>query len=99
VRSREIGLSLFGGVIGIVAAAFVALMSALAALAHEIFFNLQPGDRLSDMPHFNDPIVPMAGGLLLCAMTWLGARVGRTNVVDPIEANALRGGKMSFRDS
>jgi CIC family chloride channel protein len=99
VRSREVGLSLFAGVIGVVAAGFVAVMSALAALAHEIFFSLQPGDRLSDMPHFNDPLVPMAGGLVLCAMTWLGARVGRTNVVDPIEANALRGGKMSFRDS
>ncbi len=99
VRSREIGLSLFAGVIGVVAAGFVAVMSTLASLAHQVFFNLQPGSRLSDIPQFDNPIVPMAGGLLLCAMTWLGARVGRTNVVDPIEANALRGGKMSFRDS
>ena len=99
VRSREIGLSLFAAVIGVVAAGFVAVMSALAASAHGLFFHLQPGDRLSDIPHFDNPFIPMAGGLVLCAMTWLGARIGRTNVVDPIEANALRGGRMSFRDS
>lgn len=99
VRSREIGLSLFAGVIGVIAAGFVAVMSALAGLAHTLFFNLQPGSRLSDLPLFDNSLVPMAGGLVLCAMTWIGARVGRTNVVDPIEANALRGGKMSFRDS
>lgn len=99
VRSREIGLSLFAALIGVVAAGFVALMSALASLAHQVFFNLVPGNRLSDLPQFDHPFLPMAGGLVLCAMTWLGARIGRTNVVDPIEANALRGGKMSFRDS
>jgi len=99
VRSREIGLTLFAALVGVIAAVFVAAMGALATGAHLILFNLQPGERLSDVPRFDNPFLPMLGGLLLCAMTWLGAQVGRTSVVDPIEANALRGGRMSFRDS
>lgn len=99
VRSREIGLTLFAALVGALAAVFVAAMGALAARAHIVLFNLQPGERLSDVPRFDNPFVPMLGGVLLCAMTWLGARVGRTSVVDPIEANALRGGRMSVRDS
>ena len=55
--------------IGVIAAGFVAMMSRLASLAHEVFFNLQPGDRLSDLSRFDNAIVPMAGGLALCAMT------------------------------
>ena len=99
VRSREIGLTLFAALIGVFAAGFVALMSAGANVAHQLLFGLQPGVRLSVLASFDDPLVPMIGGAVLCAMTWLGARVGRTSVVDPIEANALHGGRMSFRDS
>ena len=99
VRSREIGLTLFAGLIGVLAAGCVAGVSALATAAHEAFFDLPPGVRLSVIAQFDNPFVPMAGGALLCAMSWLGARVGRTTVVDPIEANALHGGVMSFRDS
>ncbi|MBS0383748.1 MAG: chloride channel protein [Proteobacteria bacterium] len=99
IRSREFGLTLFAALIGVIAASFVAAMGALAAGAHMVLFDLQPGERLSDVPRFDNPFVPMVGGLLLFGMTWLGARVGRTSVVDPIEANALRGGRMSFRDS
>ncbi len=99
VRSREIGLTLFAALIGVIAAVFVATMGGLSTGAHIFLFNLQPGERLSGVPRFDNPFVPMLGGLLLCAMTWLGAQVGRTAVVDPIEANALRGGRMSFRDS
>ncbi len=44
-------------------------------------------------------IVPVAGGLLLglsaVVMRYFGAR----DIVDPIEANALHGGRMSLRES
>ncbi len=99
VRSREIGLTFFAGLVGVLAAGFVALMSDIATFAHGVLFGLQPGVRLSVLQHIDNPFVPMIGGVLLCGMTWLGARVGRTNVADPIEANALYGGRMSFRDS
>lgn len=99
VRSREIGLTLFAGLVGAFAAVFVAFMSNAAALAHSILFGLQPGVRLSDIVHFDNALVPMLGGAVLYATTWLGARIGRTAVVDPIEANALHGGRMSLRDS
>jgi CIC family chloride channel protein len=102
VRSREVGLTLFAALVGVIAAALVDLMGALANEAHYLLFGLRAGDRLSGIASFSNPLLalwPVAGGAVLCAMNWLGARVGRTNVVDPIEANALRGGIMSFRDS
>lgn len=99
VRSREIGLTLLAGAIGVAAAAFVALLSGAASLAHGLFFNLQPGGELSGIARFDNPFIPMIGGLALFALTWLGVQLGRGGIVDPIEANALHGGRMSFRDS
>ena len=99
IRSREVGLTLFAAVIGVIAAGFVALLSAAASICHQLFFQLQPGGQLSGLAQFDNPFIPMAGGVLLCVLAWLGVRLGRTAVVDPIEANALYGGRMSFRDS
>src|SRR5262249_4122407 len=102
VRSREIGLTVLAGLIGGAAAGFVAFMNIVATAMHEWLFDLHPGVRLSAMLRFDEPLVllwPAIGGAVLCAMTWLGARIGRTSVVDPVEANALHGGRMSFRDS
>lgn len=99
IRSREIGLTIFAGIIGVLAAGFVALMSAIASLAHEALFGARPGVELSELARIDQPFVPVFGGLLLCGLTWLAGKVGRAKVVDPIEANALHGGKMSFRDS
>jgi chloride channel protein, CIC family len=44
-------------------------------------------------------IAPASGGLLLGIMEWLRRRWKIANAVDPIEANALRGGRLSLRDS
>lgn len=99
VRSREIGLTLFAAIIGVIAAGFVALMSSAAEVAHQFLFNLQPGGQLSGLGQFDNPFIPMAGGVALCALTWFGTRLGRSAIIDPIEANALHGGRMSFRDS
>jgi chloride channel protein, CIC family len=44
-------------------------------------------------------IAPAAGGLLLGIMEWSRRRLKISNAVDPIEANALRGGRLSLRDS
>jgi CIC family chloride channel protein len=40
-----------------------------------------------------------AGGALLAAVTWLWTRRRPGSPVDPVEANALHGGRMSIRDS
>lgn len=102
VRSREIGLTMFATLIGVAAAACVALMNFLASVAHRYLFGVQIGDRLSGMTHLLQPWAltwPLVGGGLLVAMAWFWTRIGRGDVVDPIEANALHGGRMSFRDS
>ena len=42
--------------------------------------------------------LPLGGAALVLA-SWLWARTRRAVPVDPVEANALRGGQMSLRDS
>jgi CIC family chloride channel protein len=77
-------------------------MSEIAQLAHVIIYGIRIDVRLSA----NDSIAPLAamtapalGGLILGAMEWYRRRWKISNAVDPIEANALRGGRLSLRDS
>jgi CIC family chloride channel protein len=102
VRSREIGLSVLAALIGVAAAALVAFMNFVAAAAHRSLFGLREGDRLSALVQLENPLSvawPVAGGVILSIMAWIWTRIGRGAVVDPIEANALHGGRMSLRDS
>ena len=77
-------------------------MSAAVDVLHEVLFKLPPGQRLSESAVV-DPVraltIPCVGGLLLGVLMALIARRRRRREVDPIEANALHGGRMSLRDS
>ena len=68
---------------------------------HQFFFGLDPGERLSGRVTL-DPlrafVVPCLGGLLFGLVTAYITR-RRGTEVDPIEANALHGGRMSMRGS
>ena len=44
-------------------------------------------------------LAPAAGGLVLGFMEWSRRRLKISNATDPVEANALRGGRLSLRDS
>ncbi|MDQ2860195.1 MAG: chloride channel protein, partial [Pseudomonadota bacterium] len=60
-----------------------------------------PGQRLSSLaalPLSRLAVLP-AGGLLLGVLTWLWVARRPKPMVDPVEANALHGGRMSMRDS
>ena len=77
----------------------VALMGGGVELLHTLFFRLEPGERLSALTSL-DPLlaltVPTIGGLVLGVTTrWIAARRA-SREVDPIEANALHGGRMSL---
>ncbi len=102
VRARETSLVLLAAVIGALGGLVVAAMSALVDLLHVVLFGLAPGERLSARAQI-DPLaailVPMLGGLLLGAAGIAIARYRPAREVDPIEANALRGGRMSLRGS
>jgi CIC family chloride channel protein len=106
VRAREFSLILLAAVVGALAGVVVTLMSSGVDLLHSLFFGLPLGQRLSALTSL-DPVlamlvrtsVPTLGGLVLgVAYTFIAAwRPARE--VDPIEANALHGGRMSLTGS
>ena len=71
-------------------------------LLHTLFFGLLPGERLSERTLI-DPLaamlVPCIGGVLFGLVQEAIARRRARREVDPIEANALFGGRMSLRGS
>ncbi|MCP1975207.1 chloride channel protein [Bradyrhizobium elkanii] len=102
VRAHETSLVVLAVLIGAIGGLVVAVMSGLVTVLHSVLFNLPLGDRLSSQPSI-DPVralvVPTIGGLLLGFAFLLLLRVRPAREIDPIEANALYGGRMSFRGS
>ena len=101
VRARESSVIVLAAVAGALAGLAVAAMGGLVALMHVAFFGLDPGERLSGQVSL-DPLyaflTPTLGGLLFGLVTAYISRKRGTEV-DPIEANALHGGRMSMRGS
>jgi CIC family chloride channel protein len=102
VRAHETSLVILAAIVGVIGGLVVAAMSAAVDLLHMALFDLRAGDRLSSQVAI-DPVrallVPSLGGLLLGIAFLLLARLRPAREVDPIEANALHGGRMSFRGS
>jgi CIC family chloride channel protein len=102
VRAHETSLVVLAALIGTIGGAVVVAMSVAVEAMHVLFFDLEMGDRLSSQFHI-EPLrallVPSLGGLLLGVAFLLLARVRPAREIDPIEANALHGGRMSFRGS
>ncbi len=102
VRASEVLLVLIAGVIGCIAGAMVTFMSDLTQAAHIALFHIPLDERLSAVARVHLPaalLVPVGGGLLIgLSELWRNWAKARTPV-DPVEANALRGGRMSLRDS
>lgn len=101
VRARESSVIVLAAMAGAAAGLVVAAMGSAVAFLHLIFFGIEPGARLSGQLTLN-PIyallVPCLGGLALGLATSTIAR-WRGSEVDPVEANALHGGRMSMRGS
>jgi chloride channel protein, CIC family len=101
VRARESSIILLAAVVGVLAGLVVAGMGAAVSLMHVTAFGLDPGERLSGRISL-DPLraflTPCLGGLLFGLVTAYITR-RRGTEVDPIEANALHGGRMSMRGS
>jgi CIC family chloride channel protein len=99
VRARESGLIGLAAVAGAMAGLVVAAMSAGVDLLHSVMFGLAPGQRLSAQDTIAPMLalmVPSLGGLALGIATAQVARRRPAREVDPIEANALHGGRMSL---
>ncbi|MBZ9794945.1 chloride channel protein [Mesorhizobium sp. ES1-4] len=102
LEARGIAVVILAGVVGVLAGIMVTAMSQIVQDLHGRLFGVQPGGRLSGMFSLADPVqavVPAIGGILLgLSVIWLRKRKFRTPV-DPIEANALYGGRMSLTDT
>jgi CIC family chloride channel protein len=101
VRARESSVIVIAIGVGAIAGLAVAAMGELVSLMHVVFFGLDPGERLSGQFMLNPLyafLSPCLGGLLFGLVTAYVAR-RRGTEVDPIEANALHGGRMSMRGS
>ncbi len=102
IRARESGLIFLSVVAGIVAALLTVALSRAASVLHGVLFRLDGPGSISALDALASPwlaLVPAAGGLLLGLAPRLLPRLRRRRPVDPIEANALHGGRMSVTDS
>ncbi len=102
VRAGESGLIFLAVLIGIAAGLLTVALSRSAAILHDLLFNLGGTGSLSALDHLSSPwlaLVPACGGLLLGVASRLVPHIRRRRPVDPIEANALHGGRMSSVDS
>jgi CIC family chloride channel protein len=101
IRAREVWLVVIAAGVGALAGLATIAIGMIAHGIQELFYNIDFDERLSATTKI-DPIRFVAlpiGGSLLVISGWLWARSKRGTPVDPVEANALRGGRMSFRDS
>jgi chloride channel protein, CIC family len=102
VRVDEVWLAVLAAVVGVGGGLGVVIINGATTWMHTVFFALAPGQGLSESPSL-DPLravlVPTLGGLGLGLSMWALAKLRPRNLVDPIEANALYGGRMSLRDS
>ncbi|WP_371734248.1 chloride channel protein [Acidisphaera sp. S103] len=102
VRADEIWLVVLAAFVGCASGIMVWLMTATTQLVHETLFGIGHMQRLSAMASLaplKTILVPAIGGLVLGIVTLGITRIRARRAVDPIEANALYGGRMSMNDS
>ena len=102
VRARESSLIALAAVVGAIAGLVVTAMGAGVDTLHRLFFQLEPGVRLSGLLRLDPAIaisVPLVGGLVFGITRELIAHWRPEREIDPIEANALHGGRMSLLGS
>ncbi len=102
VRADETWLAVLAALVGILSGAGVAAINTVTAIMHTRLFALPPGQGLSGSDHISIIrafLVPILGGGLLGISGWVLTRVRPRPLVDPVEANAMYGGRVSLVDS
>lgn len=85
--------------VGIAGGAIASLMGRATVLLHHLLFGVPEGERLSGayLPQAVDIFLWLVlGGLLLGLSNLTWKRFGGGDILDPIEANALYGGRIGF---
>lgn len=102
VRTDEVWLVAVAALVGAASGLMVTAMTRTTFAIHEYLFDLPAGQQLSGSV-WVDPtrtvLVPTLGGLVIGFFGLLVARFWPRRAVDPIESNALYGGRMSLNDS
>jgi chloride channel protein, CIC family len=102
VRANELWLVVLAALIGAIAGIVVYLMTLAAQLMHVVLFAIDIDSHLSAAPTLDwrrALLVPLLGGLAMGLSILLVARIWPRRAIDPVEANALYGGRMSLTDS
>jgi len=102
VRAHETSLVVLAAMIGTIGGMVVLAMSVVVAALHALLFDVSITERLSSQPSIETlraVLVPSLGGLVLGVALLVLLRWRPAREIDPIEANALHGGRMSFRGS
>jgi len=101
LRATEFGQIVVCGALGAVTGAAIAIMRELVVWLHRQSFALPLREYLSTgigVSPLRIMLVPLMGGLLLGVFR-RATRRSSAELVDPIEANALFGGRMSLKDA
>src|SRR5215218_8330040 len=101
IRRGEAPFVVLAALVGVLSGLIVTAMGFLTQIFHSLLFDVLLTDRLSAIPTIEprQVFVPALGGLLVGFSAWLVSRTRTSHLVDPIEANALHGGRLSFSDS
>ncbi len=102
VRADEIWLVVLAAFVGVIAGLCVTAMGVITQLMHRMLFGLDSPERLSgqvEVHGLRSILVLSVGGLAVGLFGWWTARTWQRRAIDPIEANALHGGRMSLNDS
>lgn len=102
IRHTEMGMVFAGALVGIASGLAVTAMSYVSEEMHRLIFGIDGTTRLSASQidsKFLLMTAPVAGGVLLGLLIFILARWRKKPMVDPIEANALHGGRLSLTDS
>jgi len=100
-RSSELWLIAISIAIGVVSGILAVFQAKVAHLIQVLLFDIDSNARLSAqtaIAPWRVAAIPL-GGLLLGVLTWVWTRSRAAPLVDPVEANALHGGRLSLKDS
>ena len=102
VRTRETGVVAVAVIIGLLSGLLVAIISRMSQIAHALLFDIPTTAHLSATAAISWQrllFVPIIGGVVLAIMGVVFVVRRKGQLADAIEANALYGGRVSFRGS
>jgi CIC family chloride channel protein len=101
VRARESGMIALAALVGLLSGVVVAAMGFAVSAMHSVLFSVRDESvsGFSNVAPVAALVVPVLGGLLFGLSLLILVRLRPGREIDPIEANALHGGRMSLRGS